>query len=399
MNAKEQKMSTKLFYSTPYETKWTTAIKKVIETNDQIYVLLKETAFYPEGGGQPADTGFIDGIRVLDVQMKDNQIYHLMERKPANKLVSCELDWDRRYDHMQQHTAQHMLSAVLEELFQITTVSFHLGKEYTTIDIDTADLTKEQITQLENSCNSYIMKNLEIKTHIITHEQVSKFPLRKRPKVTGDIRIVEIDDWDFSACAGTHVGRTGELGVFKIFKTEKHRGQTRVFFLSGWRAIRDYQTAQSILDNLGTFFKTNKLQLEDRVNKLELEKKGLTKELETLKRENIAFLAEQMLSTQMEKVIFLSFADKTIKDLSILAKYLLQKSSCIILLSSEIDKKILLQHNGDYPFHCGKFLKETIQGYEGKGGGNELQAQGTFPTVPQLNACLKEIRERLVESM
>ncbi|MEM5593187.1 alanine--tRNA ligase-related protein [Niallia circulans] len=361
-------MSTKLFYSTPYETKWTTAIKKVIETNDQIYVLLKETAFYPEGGGQPADTGFIDGIRVLDVQMKDNQIYHLMERKPENKLVSCELDWDRRYDHMQQHTAQHMLSAVLEELFQITTVSFHLGKEYTTIDIDTADLTKEQITQLENSCNSYIMKNLEIKTHIITHEQVSKFPLRKRPKVTGDIRIVEIDDWDFSACAGTHVGRTGELGVFKIFKTEKHRGQTRVFFLSGWRAIRDYQTAQSILDNLGTFFKTNKLQLEDRVNKLELEKKGLTKELETLKRENIAFLAEQMLSTQMEKVIFLSFADKTIKDLSILAKYLLQKSSCIILLSSEIDKKYYYSIMVIILFIVASFLRKQSKDMKGKAG-------------------------------
>ncbi|MGI8349006.1 alanyl-tRNA editing protein [Niallia circulans] len=393
-------MSTKLFYSTPYETKWTTIIKEVIETKNQIYVLLKETAFYPEGGGQPADTGFIDGIRVVDVQMKDNQIYHLMERKPENKLVSCELDWDRRYDHMQQHTAQHMLSAVLEELYQIPTVSFHLGKEYTTIDIDTADLTKEQMTQLEKSCNSYIMKNLEIKTHITTYEQVSKFPLRKLPKVTGDIRIVEIDNWDFSACAGTHVGRTGELGVFKILKTEKHRGQTRIFFLSGWRAIRDYQTAQSILDNLGTFFKTNKLQLEDRVNKVELEKKALTKELETLKRENIAFLAEQILSTHTEKVIFLSFADKTIKDLSILAKYLLQKqSSSIILLSSETDKKILIQQNGDYPLHCGKFLKETIQGYEGKGGGNVLQAQGTFSSVLQLNACLKELRQRLDESI
>ncbi|MEZ2716417.1 hypothetical protein C2I17_00225 [Niallia circulans] len=393
-------MSTKLFYSTPYETKWTTTIKEVIETKNQIYVLLKETAFYPEGGGQPADTGFIDGIRVVDVQMKDNQIYHLMERKPENKLVSCELDWDRRYDHMQQHTAQHMLSAVLEELYQIPTVSFHLGKEYTTIDIDTADLTKEQMTQLEKSCNSYIMKNLEIKTHITTYEQVSKFPLRKLPKVTGDIRIVEIDNWDFSACAGTHVGRTGELGVFKILKTEKHRGQTRIFFLSGWRAIRDYQTAQSILDNLGTFFKTNKLQLVDRVNKVELEKKALTKELETLKRENIAFLAEQILSTHTEKVIFLSFADKTIKDLSILAKYLLQKqSSSIILLSSEIDKKILIQQNGDYPLHCGKFLKETIQGYEGKGGGSVLQAQGTFSSVLQLNACLKELRQRLDESI
>lgn len=392
-------MSIKLYYSTPYETKWTSTIEEIIETNNQIYVLLKETAFYPEGGGQPADTGLIDGIHVVDVQMKDNQIYHLVERKPENKLVSCELDWDRRYDHMQQHTAQHMLSAVLEELYQIPTVSFHLGKTYTTIDVDISDLTKEQIDQIETHCNSYIMKNLEIKTHFTNHEQVNKFPLRKLPKLTGDIRIVEIDEWDFSACAGTHVRRTGELATLKIIKTEKHRGQTRVFFLSGWRAVRDYQTSQSILDTLGALFKTNKLQLEDRVNKLESEKKALNKEVETLKRENIEFLAEQILATHLGKIIFLSFADKTIQDLSILAKYLLHKSSSIILLSSEMDKKILLQQNGDYPLHCGKFLKETIHEYEGKGGGNELQAQGTFPSVPQLKTCLKEIRQRLVDSM
>lgn len=147
-------------------------------------------------------------------------------------------------------------------------------------------------------------------------------------------------------------------------------------FLSGWRAIRDYQTAQSILDNLGTFFKTNKLQLEDRVNKLELEKKGLTKELETLKRENIAFLAEQMLSTQMEKVIFLSFADKTIKDLSILAKYLLQKSSCIILLSSEIDKKYYYSIMVIILFIVASFLRKQSKDMKGKAGEMNFRHKG-----------------------
>ncbi|WP_400247887.1 DHHA1 domain-containing protein [Niallia sp. JL1B1071] len=392
-------MSTKLYYSTPYETKWSTNIEDIIETDNKIYVTLQETAFYPEGGGQPADTGTIDGIDVLDVQIKGNKIYHRVERKPKSKHVECELNWNRRFDHMQQHTAQHLISAVLEEQYSIPTVSFHLGKDYTTIDVDTSELTTEQIDKIEHICNTYIMTNLEIKTYFTTHEEVNKFPLRKLPKVTGAIRIVEIDGIDFSACAGTHVQRTGELSSFKIIKTEKHRGQTRVFFLSGWRAIYDYQTSQSILDGLSNHFKTNKQQLHDRINKLELEKKAVNRELESLKAENNAFHAEQILADHNEKIIFLQFEEKTMKDLSTLAKYLLQKSSHIILFSSEIDKKLLLQHNGDYSLHCGKLLRETIQEFEGKGGGNEVLAQATFPSIQQLQAGFQKIKETLLSNL
>lgn len=392
-------MSTKLYYVTPYVTKWLTNIEEIIETDNQIFVILEETAFYPEGGGQPSDTGTIDGINVIDVQIKDNQIFHLVEEKPENTHVECELNWERRFDHMQQHTAQHLLSAVLDELYHIPTVSFHLGKEYTTIDVDTIELTKEQIENIEHTCNTYIMKNLEIKSYFTTHEEVSKIPLRKLPKVIGDIRIVEIDGIDFSACAGTHVQRTGELSSFKIIKTEKHRRQTRVFFLSGWRAIYDYQSSQSILDELSSHFKTNKQQLQDRINKLELEKKEVNRELETLKAENIAFHGEQILANQNKKVISLHFEEKTMKDLSTLAKYLLQKSSHIILFSSEIDKKILLQHNGDYSLPCGKLLRETIQEFEGKGGGNEVLAQATFPSIQQLQTCMTKIKETLLNSL
>lgn len=392
-------MSVKLYYSMPYETKWSTQIEEVIETENKFFVILKETAFYPEGGGQPADTGTIDGIDVLDVQIKNEQIYHLVERKPVNTHVECELNWNRRFDHMQQHTAQHLLSAVLEEQYNIPTVSFHLGKDYTTIDVDTPELNTEQIDKIEHICNTYIMKNLEIKTYFTTHEDVNKFPLRKLPKVTGAIRIVEIARIDFSACAGTHVQRTGELSNFKIVKTEKHRGQTRVFFLSGWRAIDDYQTSHSILDDLSNHFKTKKQQLQDRISKLELEKKAVNRELETLKAENNAFHAEQILAEHNEKVISLKFEEKTMKDLSTLAKYILQKSSLVILFSSEIDKKLLLQHNGEFPFHCGKLLRETIQEFEGKGGGNEILAQATFPSVQQLQACLKKLNVTLLNTL
>jgi len=388
-------MSTKLYYSNPYETKWTTDIEKIIEEENRTFVILKETAFYPEGGGQPADTGTINGIRVIDAQIKDDQIYHLVENKPEKQTVECVIDWNRRFDHMQQHTAQHLLSAVLEELYNIPTVSFHLGKEYTTIDVDTTDLTKEQIETIETACNTYIMKNLEIKTYLTNHEEVNKFPLRKLPEVTGDIRIVEIEGIDYSACAGTHVQRTGELSLFKIMKTEKHRGQIRVFFLSGWRSLYDYQTSQTILDHLSSHFKTNKQQLEDRINKLEVEKKALNREVEVLKSENTAFLGEQILADQNEKIIFLQFEEKNMKDLSTLAKYIIQQSSYIILLSSQLDKKVLLQHNGDYSLHCGKLLKETIKDFEGKGGGNELLAQATFPSIQQLNACTSKIKETL----
>ncbi|PKG21653.1 alanyl-tRNA editing protein [Niallia nealsonii] len=390
-------MSEKIYYHSPYQTQWFTSINDIWEENNSFYVVLEQTAFYPEGGGQPADTGIINGIGVQDVQIVEGRIVHQLAEKPIEKQVDCAIDWNVRFDHMQQHTGQHLLSAALHELYSIPTVSFHLGKEYTTIDVEAANLDKNQLAEIENLCNTYIQQSKAIKTYFVTNEEAEKIPLRKLPTVTGPIRIVEIEGIDYSACAGTHVATTGELGVLKVVKAEKHRGQTRLFFLVGKRALADYQISQQILDSLSSFINTNKHSLKDRMEKQETENKLLLKEIERLKEENSHYLVESVLSQQNSLLIKKDFADKTLKDLQYLAKAILHKKSCIVLLYTYSENKLLLQYNGKFALHCGNLFKEKIATFHGKGGGNETQAQGTFSSQKDLNSFVDFLIDTIAE--
>ncbi|GKU82856.1 alanine--tRNA ligase-related protein [Niallia sp. NCCP-28] len=390
-------MSEKIYYHSPYQTKWSTSITDIWEENNSFYAILEQTAFYPEGGGQPADTGTINGIRVQNVQITEGKIVHQLAAKPIEQQVDCALDWNVRFDHMQQHTGQHLLSAVLHELYSIPTVSFHLGKEYTTIDVEAANLDKNQLETIENLCNTYIQQNKTIKAYFITNEEAKHIPLRKLPAVTGPLRIVEIEGIDYSACAGTHVATTGELGLLKMAKTEKHRGQTRLFFLVGKRALVDYQISQQILDSLSSSMNTNKYSLNDRMEKQETENKLLLKEIERLKEENSHYLVESILSQQSSLLIKKDFADKTLKDLQYLAKAILHKKSCIVLLCTYSENKLLLQHNGNFSLHCGNLFREKIATFHGKGGGNEPQAQGTFSSQKDLNAFVDFLMDAIAE--
>lgn len=384
-------MTKKLYYSDPYIINWNTTIISTMEKKDKIFVELGETAFYPGGGGQPVDIGKIDGLEVEDVQIINNTIYHVVQKLPGQKFVSCEIDWKTRFDHMQQHTAQHLLSAVIEELYQIPTVSFHLGKDYTTIDLETNKLTPDQLILIEEKANHYITKNLPIDTYFVTQEQLSEIPLRKLPKVTDHIRIVDIKNLDISACAGTHVNQTGELNLLKVIKTEKQRGQTRLFFLSGERARNDYQNAHMILERMSLLFQTNKLELFTRLEKLDKEKKELVKENDYLKNQMNEHFVHSLLENNQGDIVKEVFEDRSMKDITQLAKLLITKSSSILLFASALDRKILLQHNGSQPIHCGDYIKSFVSNYGGKGGGNQLLAQATFQKVEDLLLCMEEL--------
>ena len=385
-------MANQLFYTSPYTSSWTTNVIKTIHNNDKEYVLLENTGFYPEGGGQPADTGTINGVKVLDVQkQEDGTILHQVEQQIVGQIAECRLDWEKRYDHMQQHTGQHLLSAVLHEWKNIPTVSFHLGNDYTTIDIEIEKLTQTDLLEIEALCSKYIFANKEIKTYFVSKDEASSIPLRKLPSVTGNLRIVEIDQFDYSACAGTHVSHTGELGLIKLIKTENHRGQTRLFFLCGHRAIKDYQSSQIILNGLSDKFRTNKDMLADRIDKLEKEKKFVNNELEALKQENANFLAERLTSSTDSPVISATFEDKSLKDLQLLAKTIMKDNSYTIVFASALDKKILIQHNGSPSFSCGALMKEILAGTNGKGGGNNTQAQATFDASADFDQANQKI--------
>jgi len=385
-------LTTRLFYTEPKMFEWSTEITSIQEIDNKIVVTLAETAFYPTGGGQPHDMGYINSIKVLDVFEENDEIYHTIESKPVTKAVQCKVDAKRRIDHTQHHTGQHLLSAVCIELFNAHTLSFHLGEVTVTIDLDAPELRDSQLKAIEEKANEYIYENRTVKTYIVTEDELSRIPLRKIPDITGEIRIVEIEGLDYSACCGTHVERTAEVGLIKLIKTEKQRGKTRLHFLCGFRAIQDYQEKHDILTSLTKNLSTSKEDIIARIEKLESEKKEMQRKLDAALSENAHFLAQDLLQSNQETVIMKSFPEKSIQDLQVLSRQLIANTDKVIVLASTPDRRCLIQHNGKNEFHCGQFIKENISSFNGNGGGSNNSAQVTFANESDMTAFLEFVK-------
>jgi alanyl-tRNA synthetase len=371
-------MSTKLYYASPYTTEWETKIKKVVERDDEYFVILEETAFYPHGGGQPCDKGSMNGIAVLDVFMEDHEVFHKVEHLPDTSIVNCKLDWRRRFDHMQHHSGQHLLSAVCLELFQARTVSFHLGIDDVTIDVDQPEWTETQLLAIEQEVNKQIYQNRNIHSYFVTNKQLKEIPVVKMPKVTENIRIVEIEGMEYNACGGTHVSRTGEIGMIKLFKAEKLKGATRIHFKCGYRALEDFNESLKIIGTLSEKFNTGRRDILDRIEKWEQDQKQLQSHLEVLMEQNDSYLAKEMLSKIEGNLLAHIFEDKSFKDMQHLATKLALEHDLIILFATTAENKVVLVHNGTQTFSCGKFLKEYLGTFNGKGGGRDQSAQAGF---------------------
>ncbi|RDW21249.1 alanyl-tRNA editing protein [Oceanobacillus chungangensis] len=373
-------MTRKLYYESAYEKVWWTNIIDSIERDGKYFIILEETAFYPHGGGQPCDLGSIDGIKVLDVFSEDGEVVHQVERLPETDKVICKLDWERRFDHMQNHSGQHLLSAVFRDLLQAQTVSFHLGTEDVTIDIDQSDITNDQLTVVEQEVNNRIYQNLEISSYFVSNEQLRNIPVVKMPKVTENIRIVEIEGVEYNACGGTHVTRTGQIAMIKLFKAEKLKGATRVHFKCGNRALADYNKVLAIIDTLSEKFNTGRKDILDRFEKWEQGYKQIQTELSHIKEQNEAYLSKELLSNMEGKLVSHVFADKSLKDMQRLAAKIVTDQAIIVLLATTAENKILLYHSGSEHFSCGKLFKEHLPAFNGKGGGNDQSAQAGFPS-------------------
>ncbi len=244
--------SERRYYDDGYRRSFAGELVAVGEHAGRPAVELAETWFYPESGGQLADRGTIAGARVLDVQAAgDERVWHVVDAPPAAGAgpLACEIDWARRFDHMQQHTGQHVLSAAFERLHDAPTLSSTLGEERSVIEVGLDDADWRLVHAVEQAANRVLWDDRALVLHWTDAEGVVRFPLRKPPKVTGRIRVVEIPDWDWSACGGTHTRRTGEVGAIKVVGWERLRGNVRFSFLCGARALRDHAwRAEQLLD-------------------------------------------------------------------------------------------------------------------------------------------------------
>ena len=226
--------SERLYYDDAYTTRFTARIVATGESRGRPALELASTYFYPESGGQEADRGRLGEARVVDVQADDaGRVWHVVEGDPGAGEAPAEVDWERRFDHMQQHTGQHVLSAAFERELGAATVSSHLGEERSNIDLDLREADWRAVERVERASNAVVWDDREIVRHWVDDEGVKRFALRKPPKFGGRIRIVEIPEWDVSACGGTHTRRTREVRLVKIVRWERVRDTVRFEFSSG----------------------------------------------------------------------------------------------------------------------------------------------------------------------
>ncbi len=268
-----------LFYSDAYQYEFTAVVlesKPVSGEESRWDIVLDRTCFYPEGGGQPADKGTIDGIEVEHVFKKDGEVYHRMCGQPGTDKLQCRIDWKHRYDYMQQHTGQHVISGALYAS-GYETVSVHQGESITTIEVDKSNISPEDLKLIENLSNNIISRNIEVSSEWVNDEELKDLSLRRKSGVSGQIRIIRIKDFDQVACGGVHTMSTGEIECVKYISVEKIRGHVRIGWKIGRRVLKDYEEKTAIVSGLSVLFSARQHEImpkiEELISNLQEEKK------------------------------------------------------------------------------------------------------------------------------
>ncbi|AFD00466.1 putative metal-dependent hydrolase [Methanocella conradii HZ254] len=388
-------MEQRLYCDSPYLEEWQAEVESIVEKGGRYHVVLSRTAFYPGGGGQPSDRGTIDGLAVEDVYEQDGHIYHVLGKPIEKKAVACRLDFSRRFDLMQQHTGQHLLSAVLYRLYGCKTSSLHMGEDELSIDVELPEMSGEMLIAVEDMANEYIYRDLPVVIHCVTAEEASKIELRKAPPKEGKVRIVEITSIDRSPCCGTHVKRTGEIGIVKIVKTEKRGNETRVYFKCGKRALKDYQLKQDIVTGLVRLYRMSESDVLAKAEAAFSQLKNVQKELAEMKDRALRAEATGLASSSKSRIIEKAYSDKSFADIIILAKYIIESGDFIVILGSIPDKRLLFAHSGKFGINCGQTLKEHLPAFKGKGGGKDNWANGGFNALDDMERFSAFLRDEL----
>jgi len=371
----------RLYRENAYTAQFTAKVVRQEKTREGFEVVLDKTAFYPTGGGQPCDTGWLDGIPVIDVEEREGTVVHLLKAPLESDAVTGKIDWERRFDHMQQHAGQHVLSACFDKLAGARTVGFHLGSQFVYIDLDSTDLTREQVAQAEQMANKTVFGNLPIKTYILQPEEVKDLPLRKQPTVYEDIRIVEIDGFDYTPCGGTHPSHTGCIGLIKIRRWEKQKDGTRIEFVCGGRALEDYGTKNNCLNKVCAMLSVRDFEAADAVERILAENKALAKAAEAMREELCKFEAEKLVrNAPLEKglrLIKLSYHNRPLEELRLLVSGITSEKGCIALLATTGDKnQVMAGRSEDLSIDLRKPFNEVMSQIGGRGGGSAKLVQG-----------------------
>lgn len=394
-------MTDRLYYDNAYLTEFDAVVLEAKEENGENLVRLDRSAFYPTSGGQPFDVGTLNEANVLDVFVdKEGEVWHKTDRKlEKGRAVHGKIDWQRRFDHMQQHAGEHMLANAAYRLLGGHTIGLHLGRDFSTIDMDLpggkTHITIEEIRALEDDVNKNIQKNVPIRCYFPDEETLLSLPLRKPPTVTEHVRIVQIGDYEYCACGGTHPENAGEIGLVKILSATPSRGKLRLAFVCGMRAYaelrRRFEEIERAANVLSTAWENLSSQVEallEKAKNAEYQLRQEKKNAALMKAGELYENAEEVNGVRVIKHVFASLGMEGLREAG---NRIIENGNAVALLADEGEKGYMLffARSENVDANMGKILSESAKKHGGKGGGRSDFAQGSSRDAGVLDDAMK----------
>ena len=375
---------------------------RVVDVTDRVSgwtaVVLNRTAFYPTGGGQPSDTGTLNGLRVVEcIDDGDRGVLHVVQgAAPArDAVVHGRVDWTRRLDHIQQHTGQHILSQALVTLFNAPTRSFRMMEASCEIDVDLQNPTTDIIERAVELANNVIWEDRQITIQNVTSEQAAELALRKEPARAGELRLIEIEGFDLTPCGGTHAYRTGEVGMIAVRSWERAKGLTRIEFVAGMRALADYRKANKSAREMAAFFSTGRDDAPQLAAHMVEENKELHRRVRVLEEAAAGVEAEKLMSSARTsadgtRIVTHIFEGRDVEFLKKLAHALMLNPQTIVLLGSRDGEtaRLVFARSADARGDMSALLRDACAIVDGRGGGKPEMAQGGGKNVAQLGVAI-----------
>jgi alanyl-tRNA synthetase len=378
-------MNPRPYYTDAYRTQFSARVIERTVAGGRPAVVLDQSYFYPASGGQPHDLGLLGGIPVVEVVVRDGDeaVVHVLQAPLAADVVEGVIDWHRRFDHMQQHTGQHILSQAFLRVAEADTISFHLGADSSTIDLEKSDLIADDVTRAEQLANQIIWEDRPVIARFAGQEEVALLPLRRLPEIAEEsLRLVEIEGFDVNACGGTHVSRTGAVGLVKILSLERRGAAWRIEFCCGQRALLDYGVKHAILTRLAGEMTTGIGEVEPALGKLRADLKSSQKRAQQQARRLAVLEAADLLAGAAIhgrfRVVLRVFPDRDLEDVRLIANHITRVGGSIALLGVPGERAhLILARSADAPGAMNLMLLEALSELgPATGGGSTTFAQG-----------------------
>jgi alanyl-tRNA synthetase len=398
-------MTERLYYTDSYTISFQAQIVKRTTIDDAPAVVLDRSYFYPTSGGQPNDTGQINGVPVVDVAIReaDGVVLHILNGDLPPGPAHAQIDWARRFDHMQHHTGQHILSQAFIELLEAETVGFHMSPDSITIDLNTLPPDAAQVAAVEDRANAILAENRPVRVLFPTEQEIPALHLRKIPPVEGRLRVVDIGDYDRTACGGTHVAHTGEVGMIKILRIDRRGETSRVEFRCGQRALLDYRQKNALMNQLAAEMTVGFWEVPAALERLRAEAQDLRREVRALRSAVLEQEAAAVWQAAERRngyaLIVKAFADRDAGEVRQLVQLLVAHPATVALCGLAGDKaQILAARSDDLPFDMVPVLKRGLAALGvDRGGGRPSFAQGggTSASVADVENALQNALQAL----